>query len=385
MNFDDIRSYTEEELPEVMQRLVDEKHFMKLLSTIFPLTPKDYLREQLLKVKTVEEFQSVFAYPFLKDLEANKTDGIKFEGLDKINKIDPYLFISNHRDITLDASLLWLQTMENSMDAINIAIGDNLLIYQWIEYLLRYNRAFIVKRNLKARQALEASQKLSAYIRHLICDKKESVWLAQREGRAKDSNDLTQEGLLRMLTYGGTGNFYENMSELHICPLVICYEYDPTDYLKAKEFQVKRDNPEYKKEKSDDLQNMEVGIMGYKGKVVYRLTGEIDKELKEITQSTNSLKEQIKLLAQVIDYRIHSNYTIFNTNKIAYDLLKKEKFFSEEYTDMERSEFEQYISRQIAKIDIPDKDSAFLRIKILEMYANPLINHMIAKNKSLII
>ena len=376
MNFDDIRSYTEEELPEVMQRMIDEKHFMKLLSTVFPLTPKEYLKEQLLKVKSVNEFQMTFAYPFLKDIEANKTNGFKLEGLDNIDRTKPYLYISNHRDITLDASLLCLAMMENGLDGVNIAIGDNLLIYKWIEEFVRYNRAFIVKRSLKGRQALEASQKLSAYMRYLITDKKESIWIAQREGRSKDSDDRTQESLLRMFTFGGKGDFYENLSELNICPLAISYEYDPTDYLKAKEFQQKRDNPEYKKETVDDLQNMEVGIMGYKGKVIYRITGDMNEEIKEIAQTTSILKDQISALAKEIDCRIHLNYTIFNVNRIAYDLLKKEQRFSAEYTDIERSEFEQYISKQIAKIDIPNKDSAFLRIKMLEMYANPLINQL---------
>lgn len=379
MNFDNIRSYTEEELPAAMQRMIAEKQFMKFLSTIFPLAPKEHLKEQLLKIKSVKEFQRTFAFPFLKYIEANKTKGIRFEGIDKIDKTKSYLYISNHRDITLDSALLCLEMMENGMDTVNIAIGDNLLIYQWIEDFVRFNKAFIVKRKVKGRQALEESQKLSAYIRYLITEKNESVWIAQREGRSKDSNDVTQEALLRMFTFSGEGDFHTNISHLNICPLAISYEYDPTDYLKAKEFQLKRDNPEYKKTTKDDLKNMEVGIMGYKGEVVYQITGDINEELKNISQVTDNLKEQINLLARVIDHRIHSNYTIFNVNKIAYDLLKKEQLYSKEYTEAECSEFEQYISKQTAKINIPNKDSAFLRIKILEMYANPLINQLNSK------
>lgn len=376
MNFDDIRAYTDQEVPQVMERLVNDKQFINLLSTLFPLLPKDILKQQLLQVKSTQEFQERFAYPFLKDLEANRTKGVSFEGVDTIDKTKAYLYISNHRDITLDSVLLCLIMIENNMDTIGIAIGDNLLIYPWIEDFVRLNKSFIVKRSLNHRKALEASQTLSAYMRHLIVDTNRSIWIAQREGRSKDSTDRTQENLLRMLTFSGEKDFYKNLSELHICPLTISYEYDPTDYLKAKEYQLKRDNPEYKKSPADDLLNMQIGIMGYRGRVIYRISGEMDQQLKEIEAQSDDLKEQLSLLAKKIDCRIHSNYVIFNVNKIAYDLLKNEHRFEAEYTNEERSVFEQYISGQIAKIDIENKDSAFLRIKILEMYANSLINQL---------
>ncbi|WP_203583421.1 1-acyl-sn-glycerol-3-phosphate acyltransferase [Paludibacter sp. 221] len=376
MNFDDIRFYADAEIPEVMERLVGNKQFVNLLSTLFPLVPKDILKEQLLTVVSTDDFQRRFAYPFLKDLEANKTKGVDFYGLDSIDRTKPYLYISNHRDITIDSVFLCLLMIENKMNTVGIAIGDNLLIYPWIEDFVRLNRSFIVKRGLNVRQALEASQKLSAYIRYLIKGDSRSIWIAQREGRSKDSNDRTQDGLLRMLTLSSEKGFYDNLSELNICPLTISYEYDPTDYLKAKEYQLKRDNPEYKKRPEDDLENMQVGIMGYRGKVDYRISGDINDSLKNITEEASGLKEQISLLAKVIDRKIHSNYTIFKVNKIAYDLLKGEKRFAGEYTDTERFDFEHYISKQIAKVDIENRDSFFLRTKMLEMYANPLLNYM---------
>lgn len=383
MNFDDIRSYYDNEIPAVMERMVENKQFINLLSTLFPLLPKDIIKQQLLSVKSTDEFQLRFAYPYLKDLEANKTLGVTFKGVGTIDKSKPYLYISNHRDITIDAVMLCLAMLDNGMKTVGIAIGDNLLIYPWIEDLVRLNRSFVVKRGLNARQALQASQKLSAYIRHLITEERRSVWIAQREGRSKDSTDRTQEGLLKMLTLSGEKDFVGSLSELNICPLTISYEYDPTDYLKAKEFQLKRDNPDYKKQPQDDLENMAVGFMGYRGKVNYCVSGDISGELEAIARRSDNLKGQLGLLAQAIDRRIHSNYAIYKVNKIAYDLLTQEHRFSADYTDTERFEFEHYVSKQIAKIDIPDRDSIFLRTKILDMYANPLVNYMKATEKEL--
>jgi hypothetical protein len=264
------------------------------------------------------------------------------------------------------------------MNTVEIAIGDNLLIFPWIEDLVRVNKSFIVKRGLSARQVLESSQRLSAYIAHTINDKNQSIWIAQREGRAKDSNDRTQESLLKMFNMSGTGNFTENLSQLNICPLSISYQYDPCDFLKAKEMQQKRDNPDFKKHPQDDLINMSTGVMGFKGKVVYTMTGDINAELKEFSTKTNNRSEQITLTAELIDKRIHSNYAIFPNNKIAYDLSTDEKRFANEYSMMEKLDFEKYLSLQIAKIELENKDDDFLMSRLLEMYANPLINYLAA-------
>jgi len=376
-NFDDIRFYSDAEVPEIMKRMLDNEQFVNLLGMLVPQIPNDILKQQLLTVKSIDEFQKHFMYPFLKDLEAKKTNGVDFFGIETIDRDKPYLYISNHRDITIDSVFLCLSMLKNEMKTVGIAIGDNLLIYPWIENFVRINQAFIVRRGQKSlHQVLEDSQTLSAYIRKLIKDDQRSIWIAQREGRSKDSNDRTQEALLKMLAYGGEKDFFENFSELNICPLAISYEYDPTDYLKAKEFQLKRDNPEYKKQPKDDLENMQVGITGFRGKVDYRISGDINAEVREIAEKTSVRKERINLLAKAVDKKIYSNYTIFNVNKIAYDLLKNEKRFAHDYTDVERSDFENYVSKQIAKIEITDKDLNFLRIKMLEMYANPLINQL---------
>ncbi|HJV78282.1 MAG TPA: 1-acyl-sn-glycerol-3-phosphate acyltransferase [Paludibacter sp.] len=375
-NFEEIRCYNNEEVHEVLERLCEEKQFMKVLSTVYPLLPKEVIRQRLMTFRSNYAFQKEMVYPFLQYLEANMTKGIDLNGLNKIDVSKSYLYVSNHRDIILDSAFLCGKLIEKNMDTVEIAIGDNLLIFPWIEDLVKVNRSFIVKRGLGARQVLESSRLLSAYIAHTIVDKNQSIWIAQREGRAKDSNDRTQESLLKMFNMSGIGSFTENLSALNICPLSISYEYDPCDFLKAKEMQQKRDNSSYKKDPSDDLINMQTGIMGYKGKVVYEITGDVNKELRRIADETSSRKEQIALVAELIDRRIHANYTIFANNKIAFDLLKKSKNFSAEYTTVEKLDFERYLMLQIAKIEIPNKDEDFLMKKLLEMYANPLINKL---------
>ncbi|MDD4968423.1 MAG: 1-acyl-sn-glycerol-3-phosphate acyltransferase [Paludibacter sp.] len=376
-DFEEIRCYKNEEVHEVLTRLSEEKQFMKVLSTIYPLLPKEVIKQRLMSFNSNYAFQTDMVYPFLQYLEANMTKGIKLNGLDKIDVSKSCLYISNHRDIILDSAFLCGKFIEKKMNTVEIAIGDNLLIYPWIEDLVKVNKSFIVKRGLGARQILESSKRLSTYIADTI-SRNQSIWIAQREGRAKDSNDRTQESLLKMLNMFGDGNFIENLTQLNICPLSISYEYDPCDYLKAKEMQLRRDDPNFKKNPQDDLLNMETGVMGYKGSVVYEITGSINKDLKKIAIETSNKNEQITLVTELIDKRIHSNYTIYPNNKIAYDTIKQSKLFSGEYTTIEKLDFERYLSLQIAKIDIENKDVDFLRSKLLEMYANPLINQLSA-------
>jgi len=380
-NFDSIRSYTDDDVANALSRLTEEKQFMNVLSTVFPLLPKDVLKQRLLNSRTVADFQKGVAYPFLKGLEDTKTKGVKLHGLDKIDTSKAYLYISNHRDIILDSAFLCMKLIEKNLDSVEIAIGDNLLIHPWIEDLVRVNKSFIVRRKHNSREILESSRLLSAYIADTIAERNQSVWLAQREGRAKDSNDRTQDSLLKMLNMYGSGTFTENISALNIVPLSISYEYDPCDYLKAKEFQQKRDNPDFVKSPKDDLANMTVGVMGYKGHVAYTITECVNGKLQQIAEEQHPKKEEITRIAELIDQQIHANYIVFPNNKIAYDLLTNENRFEKEYTTIERLDFERYLMLQIEKIDLKQKDETFLRQKLLEMYANPLINHLKATGK----
>lgn len=374
--FDAIRCYYNSEIPDALERLSNEKQFMKVLSTVYPLMPKDIIKQRLKSYKTNLEFQRNFVFPFLQNLEFTLTTGIDLVGIESIDATKPYLYISNHRDIILDSALLCAKLIERGIDTVEIAIGDNLLIFPWIEELVRVNKSFIVKRGLSPRQILESSQLLSEYIQYTITDKQQSIWLAQREGRAKDANDRTQDSLLKMLNMYGKEDVASNLSKLNICPVSISYEYDPCDFLKAKEFQQKRDKPDFKKQPYDDLLNMQTGVMGYKGKVVYTLAGDINKEILNLAAEHKNKNELISSTAKLIDKKIHSNYVIYAVNKIAYDLLNSGKQFEKEYSMMERLDFEAYVEKQILKIDLADKDIDFLKVKILEMYANPLINKL---------
>jgi hypothetical protein len=376
MNFDEIRCYSNDQIPAALERLSNEKPFMKVLSTIYPLMPKEVLKQRLNSFTTNFDFQKNMVYPFLQYIEANLTKGIDLKGIEHINKQNPYLYISNHRDIILDSALLCAKLIQNDMDTVEIAIGDNLLVFPWIEDLVRVNKSFIVKRGLSARQVLESSQLLSAYIAHTIQDKNQSIWLAQREGRAKDANDRTQESLLKMLNMGGNSTIAENLSSLNICPLSISYEYDPCDFLKAKEFQQKRDNPDFKKAPQDDLLNMQTGVMGYKGKVVYTMNACINHDILDFGNAISNKNELYSAIAQLIDKHIYLGYTIFNVNKIAFDILDGAGRFEKEYTLIEKLDFEKYLEMQIEKIKIDSRDDDFLMRKMLEMYANPLVNQL---------
>ena len=276
----------------------------------------------------------------------------------------------------MDASFLNVMLYDVGYGMTQVAIGDNLLIRSWIENVVRLNNSFIVKRNIPVRQILEASQHLSAYIHHTIRDTKESVWIAQREGRAKDSNDRTQSSVLIMLAIGGQSeNIIDNLMELNIMPVAISYEYDPCDYLKAKEFQQKRDDPNFVKSQRDDLLSMETGILCNKGRVHFTLTRPINEMLAEIdrNQDKNALVAET---ANIIDREIYKNYRFYPCNYVAYDLLAGTRRFQDHYSLKDKKQFESYLQGQVDKVDLENKDEAFLRTKILEMYSNPLKNHL---------
>ena len=256
-----------------------------------------------------------------------------------------------------------------------IAIGDNLLIYPWIKKLVRINKSFIVQRALTMRQMLESSARMSRYMHHTIRDKHQSIWIAQREGRAKDSNDRTQESILKMMAMAGEGDIISRLKEMNIVPLAISYEYDPCDYLKAKEFQQKRDNPDHKKTTADDLLNMQTGILGYKGRVHFCTAPCLNEQLEALDRSLPK-QELFVRAAELVDRGIFANYRLYPNNYVAADLLDGNNHFASHYTVEDKQRFTDYLARQLSRIDLPNKDEDFLREKLLLMYANPLRNQL---------
>ena len=282
--FDEIRPYLDEELPQIYEELIADPAFVKIVSGVLPF-PFEAIAERMRACKTKLEFQKAFCYRFLRGLADSSTKGVT-SNLDTLKESnEAFTYISNHRDIILDSGFLSVLLVENGLDTVEIAIGDNLLIYPWIKKLVRINKSFIVQRTLTMRQMMESSARMSRYMHYTINEKKQSIWIAQREGRAKDSNDRTQESVLKMVAMGGEGDSLDRLIEMNIMPLSISYEYDPCDYLKAREFQLKRDVLDYKKATADDLLNMETGMFGFKGRVHFQVAPCINEQLKQIDRS----------------------------------------------------------------------------------------------------
>lgn len=373
--FDEIRPYHNEELAHVFEELIADEDFRKMTAMAMPEVPFETIASTMRQCKTINEFQRALCYSILHKIADTCSDGISLDHSSLADKSKAYTYISNHRDIILDSGFLSILLVDQGMDTVEIAIGDNLLIYPWIKKLVRINKSVIVQRSLGMRQMLESSQRLSKYIHYAINEKKQSLWIAQREGRAKDSNDRTQDSLLKMLAMGGEGTITERLKDLHIAPLSISYEYDPCDYLKAKEFQLKRDNPNFKKSQADDLLNMGTGLKGYKGRVHFCTGQLLDNMLDQIDQSA-SKQEQYTQISTLIDREIHRNYRLYPGNYIAADMLGQNSHYANQYNDNEKKRFVEYLEQQLAKIELPHKDEIFLRNKMLAMYANPLLNHL---------
>ena len=370
-NFDEIRPYGPGEVKQAVESLLHDRQFMAMLKGFLPL-PKGVIRfavrTMFIGVDTPLAFQKRFMARVVRYVLKKCSDGCTYSGHPLPLKSQHHTYVSNHRDIVLDSAILSLKLFEKGYDTtVEIAIGDNLLIYPWIKTLVKINKAFTVKRGLSPRQLMESSVRMSKYMHYAVTEKGENIWIAQREGRAKDSDDRTQESVLKMLSLGG------KLQELNIVPLCISYEYDPCDYLKAKEFQLKRDNPAFKKSKQDDLENMKVGIMGYKGRIHYECAPCINEWLGELEGMPKA--DFFAEVARRMDREIHAGYKLFPGNFIAMDMLSGKKDYADHYTADDVERFNDYLSKQLAKIDIPNKDEAFLRNCILNMYANP------AKNK----
>lgn len=381
--FDEIRPYDTGEVQQAFNELLADRQFSTMLRGIVPWLPKS-LRNAVLKmafigVKSPLDFQKRFMKPIVRHIIRKHTDGCAFD--DNCLPRDfslRYTFVSNHRDIVLDSALLDVMLVETGYPTtVEIGIGDNLLIYPWIKRLVRMNKAFTVRRGLTPKEMLRSSQIMSRYIHYAVTQKHENIWIAQREGRAKDSDDRTQDSVLKMLAMGGEGKPIDSLREINIVPLTISYEFDPCDYLKAQEFQQKRDNPAFKKSRQDDLDNMKTGIFGYKGRVHYHCAAPINTWIDELGDLPKT--EFFAALSKRIDRELHANYRLFPCNYIALDELEGTKKYVQHYTEADKKRFEDYLKGQLEKVKIANPDVKFLRERMLTMYANPLRNYLKAK------
>ena len=364
-------------MKQAFNELLNDRQFSLVLKGFAPWLPKavrnGLLRLAFTGVKTPLDFQKRFMKPVVKWIIRKHTDGCTFDEHQlPRDKQQRYTFVSNHRDIVLDSAFLDVMLVNSGYPTtVEIGIGDNLLIYPWIKKLVRMNKAFTVRRGLTAHEMMRSSQLMSRYIHYAVTQKKENIWIAQREGRAKDSDDRTQDSVLKMLAMGG------DLKELNIVPLTISYEFDPCDYLKAQEFQQKRDNPAFKKSRQDDLDNMKTGIFGYKGRVHYHCAAPVDTWINELEGLPK--KDYFATLSQRMDRELHRNYKLYPCNYIAFDELNGNSDYAKHYNAKDKERFEQYLKGQLAKIQLPNKDEAFLRERMLTMYANPLRNYLAAQ------
>ena len=364
--YDAIRPFEAHELPDAYSRLESDPQFKTVVAYLYPQVPFEAIMRKMRGCTTCLEFQKAFCYPFLKELMSKASKGFDID-VQAIDVSRRYTFVSNHRDIVLDSALLDVLLIDAGAETTTeIAIGDNLLAAPWIKDLVRINKSFIVERSLPPREMLAASKRLAEYMHLVVNEKHDNIWIAQREGRAKDSDDRTQPSILKMMAMGGEGSIIDRLKQLHIVPLSISYEYDPCDFLKAREYQLKRDIPGWHKTKADDVESMRTGIMGYKGEVHYHCAPCIDDWLDTLPADMPR-GELFETVAAHIDAEIHSHYRLYASNRVAAGA---------ESTDEERQAFASYVDSQLAKIQLDAPDEPFLRERIVTMYANPYHNHL---------
>lgn len=377
MNFDDIRPFNDSEVDEHIQLLLQDAYFQHILEYIFKDAEKiERAKMMLSNIHTIKDLQFTFVYQLVNDLILKRsTDGVTSSGLELLDKNKSYLFISNHRDIILDSAILNYLIVLEGMNTTEIAIGNNLLIGKWIEYAVKLNRAFVVKRNLPAREMLMASKKLSEYIRRNITQKNNSVWIAQREGRTKDGNDKTQIALLKMLNLSNIKEFGEGFKELQIVPLSISYEIEPCGTSKVDEL-YKRQTEGFEKTQEDDLRSMGHGLVNPKGRVHFAFGEPIINQIDDFAKET-TISEQIEKLGQHIDQQIYRNFKLWPNNYIAEDILNGTTNNSALYTEDQYNKFKNLLEKAVSEIQ---GDAEIIRSMFLQMYVNPILNQRKSMN-----
>lgn len=378
--YSDICPFSDSEFHEKMEELVKEPGFKHAVTWVMPDIDFEAFCQGLLAIDNKRDFQVNIMYPFLEMLAKKTTNGISDTGIENIDINKSYTMITNHRDIVLDASFMNLSLLRRNYKTTEVAIGNNLLIYPWIEDLVRLNKSIVVKRDVGMRQALEAAEQLSGYIHFALTQKHESVWIAQRQGRAKDSSDGTQESLIKMLGIAGGKDYIDNIMEVNLLPVAISYEFDPNDYLKAREFLLKKKFPDFKKTQRDDLFSMETGLLQNKGRVHFSFTPCINDQLEELRGLEKT--EQVERICKIIDSNLHRHYRIYPCNYIAYDRRFKTDRFKNEYTEADIESFTAYLNGQLEKVkkevdfEITADDREYMLEMMLVMYSNPLCNKL---------
>lgn len=367
-NFDDIRPYYDNEARAVMRRLQHDPLFMKLVNHLWPTMTQEEAFAKADKVTSNMAFQLEFMHQAIRVIVSRSSTGLTCSGFENVDPKQAYLYIANHRDILLDSAILQILLVEHGFETSEITFGNNLMQGNFITDFGKLNRMFTVLREGNSRELYEISQKLSAYIRHTITQKNVSVWIAQRNGRTKDGNDMTQTGLIKMLNMSGGKNFTESMRNLKIVPLSVSYEYEPCDDLKVQELYLSSLHSKYVKAPGEDLNSILTGILQPKGRIHMAVGKPIDKELVEIEKIGNE-NEKIKALVNIIDEQLYSNYKLWPVNYIANDIANESTEYSSYYSEKEKEDFINYIKQKIKKLT-GDQQSLFNLF--ITMYSNPV-------------
>lgn len=367
--FDAIRPFYDAEVNEAIRSSLNHPMMKAIMDFTFPDVDSEVWKEQLRRTHSIRDFQCNFIYQSVQKVLEKSSEGLTTSGFEKLEKNTSYLFISNHRDIILDTSLLNVCLFDHGLVMTASAIGDNLVKRDFMNTLAKLNRNFLVQRGLSPRELLQSSNLLSEYIGQLLLRENRSVWIAQREGRTKDGNDATHTGVLKMLAMGSDEkNAMDYFKKIKIVPVSISYEYDPTDALKMPQLMAEAKAETYVKEKNEDFITLLSGIIGQKKRIHIHVGDVLNSELDQIAAENDNTNKQVQALAQVIDDSILQSYKLWPTNYIAYDLLNNTNEYASHYTEDEKSLFERRLELKI------DCENEIMREGFLNMYANPVVN-----------
>ena len=378
-DFEDIRSYTNDEIPAAMEFFINDETSISMAKLVFPDKSVEEIQELLRSIKTTEEFQSIMMTRFVRLIMATSMKRVDTQGFDTLNKKKAYLFTGNHRDITLDAFILQMYMLENGLDTCNIGYGSNLILNKTIDVFGKSNKMFKVERSQNIRELAQNSQHLSDYIRYLIRDNK-SVWIAQRNGRTKDGNDKTDHGLINMFSMSGDRkNLVPNLAELNITPIATSYEYEPCAMMKARESYIKERDGVYVKKPMEDMDSIVSGIKKKKGIMTISICPTITyDDLKKFEEADKH--EIVPAVAEMIDKRIYANYKLYPNNYIAHDWLSGSCTFKKYYTQEEEDVFKAYCDKIFSKLLDElgsEAEKRFTEI-LLGIYAIPVENKMMS-------
>ena len=370
--FDDLRPYIQEEIPPAMQRIAESEYFPLMAQFIFPDKDVEEVRNTVRQITTTHEFQIKIMYYFNKEIIERFVDSFTFSGVEYLDPAKNYLFVSNHRDIMLDSSLMQYMLHINGFNTTEITFGDNLMSSQLIIDIGKSNKMFKVVRGGNMRDFYKKSMQLSEYIRYTIKEKKESIWIAQRGGRTKDGNDMTDQGIIKMFCMSDADDPVRSAYELNMAPVSLSYQIESCDILKTRELYLSRNGNKYIKQKGEDLNSILTGITQPKGNIHFCICEPVrHSELEAIEY--NQPNEFYKSLATLIDRRIHKNYKLHNNNYIAHDLRSGKDTYTANYTPDEKAAFIKRTEQMLREVE-GEKD--ILMSIFLGIYANPVENQL---------